>query len=61
MPTDRKQELEEMMQMLGKDCFKEINHRFADPGAEGIRLAIIDSLAAFLGETPRKKTSLWWS
>jgi serine phosphatase RsbU (regulator of sigma subunit) len=37
-------------EMFGKDRFKEIIRRYADLGAEGIRLAIIDAVSAFRGE-----------
>jgi serine phosphatase RsbU (regulator of sigma subunit) len=38
-------------EMFGKNRLKEIIRRYADLGAEGIRLAIIDAVKAFRGET----------
>jgi serine phosphatase RsbU (regulator of sigma subunit) len=37
-------------EMFGRDRIKEIIRRYANLGAEGIRLAIIDAVAAFRGE-----------
>jgi serine phosphatase RsbU (regulator of sigma subunit) len=37
-------------EMFGRDRLKEIIHRYADLGAKGIRLAIIDAVTAFRGE-----------
>ena len=37
-------------EMFGKDRFKEIIRRYADLGAEGIRLAMIDAVGAFRGD-----------
>ena len=40
--------------MFGKKRFKEIIRRHAGSGAEGIRLAIIDAVAAFRGEAQQE-------
>ena len=41
-------------EMFGRKRFKEIIRRHADSGAEGIRLAIIDAIAAFRGEAQQE-------
>ena len=41
-------------EMFGKDRCKEIIRRYADLGANGIRLAIIDSVNTFRGEAPQE-------
>ena len=41
-------------EMFGKDRFKEIIRKYADLGAEGIRLAIIDAVTAFRGEAQQE-------
>jgi len=41
-------------EMFGRKRFKEIIRRHADAGAEGIRLAIIDAIAAFRGEAQQE-------
>jgi sigma-B regulation protein RsbU (phosphoserine phosphatase) len=41
-------------EMFGRDRVKEIIRRYADLGAEGIRLAIIDAVTAFRGEAQQE-------
>jgi sigma-B regulation protein RsbU (phosphoserine phosphatase) len=38
-------------EMFGRDRVKEIIRRYAGLGAEGIRLAVIDAVTAFRGES----------
>ena len=40
--------------MFGKDRFKEIIRKYAHLGADGIRLAIIDAVAAFRGSAQQE-------
>ena len=40
--------------MFGRNRVKEIIRRYADLGAEGIRLAIIDAVTAFRGEAQQE-------
>jgi serine phosphatase RsbU (regulator of sigma subunit) len=44
----------EKQEMFGRDRLKEIIRRYADLGAEGIRLAVIDAVGAFRGKAPQE-------
>ena len=41
-------------EMFGRNRLKKIIRRYADLGAEGIRLAVIDAVGAFRGKAPQE-------